>query len=127
MFTDDEKLMFKLGFESFIKEAVGMMQYAGSNAMPFPNDYWKSLKSGSGNLTYRADDEIGKYKVRQTYRATSYGGRDLNVDVRIVSVDRVRISDVPPVHACRIARDYPGAKEADKIKFEVLPRGKQRS
>lgn len=112
--------MFKLGFGDFIKEAVGMRQYAGTNGMPFPGEYFAALKSGEKNTTYRVDNEMGKYKVGKIYRATSYGGRNLSADIEIISVDRVSVSDIPTSHACEISTYHPKAESADKIKFKVL-------
>jgi len=114
------ELFFELGFNSFIKEAIGFNQYSGSNGMPFPNRYMSALKSGSKNQTYRVSNEIGKYKVGTVYRAVSNGNRDLGIDIKVISVDRVQISDIPSEHACEIATYHPSAKEADRIKFEIV-------
>lgn len=109
--------IFKLAFLNTIK---GFMQSTSKNNMPFPNQDWDKLKSGSKNMTYRTSNEVGKYKVGEKYRATSYNGRDLNVDILIVSINKLDISKVPPVSACRILRDDPSAKSVEQIKFKII-------
>lgn len=109
--------MFKLGFSNVIKS---FMKSTADANMPFPNQDWAKLKDGSKNMTYRTSDETGKYKVGKKYRATSYNGRDLNIDVLITSVSTMDISKVPPERACRILRDDPSAKTVEEIKFKIL-------
>lgn len=88
--------------------------------MPFPNQDWSKLKDGSKNMTYRTSSEMGKYEVGKQYRAVSYGGKDLNINIIIIDITKIAISKVPTLHACRILRDDPSAKAVEKIKFRII-------
>ena len=56
--------------------------------MHFPKEYKKVLQRGRKNMTIRTHDEVGKYEKGQVYQATDYRNNPLNIEIKILDVNR---------------------------------------
>lgn len=65
------------------------------NTIPFPASYKKAVLAKRKTMTVRVGDEKGKYKAGNVYATCSYSGTDWGTVVRIVSVIRMRLADLP--------------------------------
>ena len=62
--------------------------------IPFPRHYKLALAQGLKTITIRTHNEISKYKLNRTYRATSYKNEDWGLDLKIIEIIPTYIKDL---------------------------------
>lgn len=74
-------------YTSFIDELEKL-----SADMPFPSQYRRSLLRGTKSTSVRTSAEMGKYSPGMTYRAVSYKGQPIGVNIHVHSINRIPAS-----------------------------------
>ncbi|MBU0646500.1 hypothetical protein KJ611_03445 [Patescibacteria group bacterium] len=90
----------------------------------FPADYKQALLDRFKNMTIRVGEEMGKYRVGETYRAESYDGEDWDVnvlikDVQMVDLDQLVNLGVSDVEIEKVKSEG-GQDQVEVIRFEIM-------
>jgi hypothetical protein len=91
-------------------------------SISFPSSYKKSIFSGKKNTTVRIGKEHSKYRVGSIYNAKTYGGKDWNLQIKVLKIirttfDKLSHYGIPKKSITSICRKY---NTKSKTRIEII-------